>query len=79
MNTLQPFFLGIPVQVEVAHAGLGEGVVVPVVHFQDAVHALQVEHYRARKPARGTAVRQVLAGRNRPQRNLYLLAMRTIC
>ena len=61
--------LDVVVEVEVADARLDQRVAELLVHLEDAVHAAHVEHDGARQHRRRAAVREVLAARDRPQRN----------
>jgi hypothetical protein len=57
---LEPALLDVAIQIEVADAGLDDGVVRLVVDLDDAVHALQVDDDAARVGGRRAAVAQVL-------------------
>jgi hypothetical protein len=60
-------------EIEESDAGLDDAVTLRLVDLDDAVHPAQVEHHRARHARRGTAIAEVLAARDRPQRNAKLV------
>ena len=61
--------LNVSIQIEVRHTRLDDGEVPLVIDLDDAVHALQIDDHRAREIAGRAAVSEVLAGRDRKQRN----------
>src|SRR5665213_2955137 len=65
----QAFLLHVPIQVEVGDARLHDREMPLVIHLNDPVHALQVEDYASRKVWSGAAIAQILAGRDRINRN----------
>src|SRR4029453_8700483 len=69
---LESLLVYVAIEIEVADARLDERVVVLLVHLEDPVHALEVEDDAAGDVWRRPAVSQVLAGGDRPQRNLVL-------
>ena len=65
--------LDVLVQIEVADAGLDQRVAELLVHLEDAIHATEVEHDRAREHRRRAAVGEILAARDGPQRDAELI------
>ena len=58
-QTFRPLLLDVAIQIEVAHARLDQRVGVLLVHLEDAVHPLEVEHHAAGVGRRGAAVAQI--------------------
>jgi hypothetical protein len=69
---LQLLLLNVAIQIEVADAGLDQGVVVLLAHLDDAVHPLEIETTLPVTVRRRAAVAEILAGGDRPQRNPVL-------
>ncbi len=65
--------LNVAVEVDVRHAGLDEREVALRVDLEHAIHALQVHGHAAAHVRRRPAVREVLAGRDRVERDLVLV------
>ncbi|MCY1356934.1 hypothetical protein D9M69_434010 [compost metagenome] len=63
-------FLQVAVHIEVADSWFHHAVGLLLVDLEDAVHALEVEHHRARVGWRRTAIAEVLAGGNGVHGNL---------
>jgi hypothetical protein len=57
------------IQLGERHSGLDNGVRELLVDFKDTIHAVQVECYAARETGCRTAVADVLAAREGPERN----------
>ena len=70
---LELALLNVAVEIEVDDAGLDDRAAAPFVDGDDAVHALQIDDDAARQDRRRAAVAQVLARRDRVQRQLVLV------
>ena len=72
-HTLSLFCLDVAIEIDVGDAGLDEREVALVVADENAVHALQIDRDAAAHVRRRAAVGEVLARRDRVQRNLVLV------
>jgi hypothetical protein len=70
---LQIALLDVAVEIEVADARLHDGAAAPLVDGDDSVHALEIDHDATRQNRRRAAIAQVLAGRDRIERQLVLV------
>jgi hypothetical protein len=70
---LQAAVLNVAIQVDVRDAGLDEREVAPRVHLEHAIHSLEIHGNAAAHVRRRAAVREILARRDRVQRNLELV------
>nr|ART39915.1 J191 [uncultured bacterium] len=70
---LVALLLQVLVELEVGHARLDQAVARILIHFQDAVHALQIQHQVAGLLGRRAAIGEVLAVAVGPQRQLVLV------